>query len=426
MRAILRLALISAALPLAGCMTSGTNMHGDFACRAPNGTCAPMSVIDAKAVAGLGGTVQPVGGISDPAVPREGRVVTASLDGTPPGRTSDRVLRVVFPAHIDASGIYHDEATAHAVIEHGSWTDGLTGGFRRTASVAAADALQTGNRDDLQTSKLASLDEVISARGPRSQKSDRFGNAGEPGAATVTPTSAPASAVLASISTAVRLASMRSTNAVDLREAAAAASAQPVAGFDPNFDTPDVAAVAADDATAAPTQCKGYRPVWWHGHAYRRLRPVPCPAQARAAPVADLPSASTGGPVAAAAGSTRALNLGHLEPQSGTISAADTSTAHAAPASSPASTSSLSSSAPTQPALPGATSSLAPATAPVVGYALTTDPKLAAVRVSRMAGPVMDQQVRLGRAEAKSASQSLDQLFAVGGIVATPAIGAPQ
>ena len=37
------------ALPLAGCLTSGTNMHGNFDCRAPGGTCAPMTRIDAAA-----------------------------------------------------------------------------------------------------------------------------------------------------------------------------------------------------------------------------------------------------------------------------------------------------------------------------------------------------------------------------------------
>ena len=123
----LKLILIGGALlPLAGCMTAGTNMHGDFACRAPNGTCAPMSTIDARAVASMGAGVRPVGDTMMPGIPGGGRVVIASADGTPPGRTSDRVLRVVFPAHIDAAGIYHDEATAHAVVERAGldrWPD---------------------------------------------------------------------------------------------------------------------------------------------------------------------------------------------------------------------------------------------------------------------------------------------------------------
>ena len=85
MKNALRVVLVGAALPLAGCMTTGTNMHNDFQCRAPNGTCAPLSAIDAKAVAGLGASAQVTGGIVGPALPREGRVANASADGSPPG-----------------------------------------------------------------------------------------------------------------------------------------------------------------------------------------------------------------------------------------------------------------------------------------------------------------------------------------------------
>lgn len=130
MRIPLRLALLGSLVPLAGCMTTGTNMHNDFACRAPNGTCAPMSVIDGKAVAGMGAMAQPIGGIVDPAMPREGRAVTASADGSPPGRTADRVLRVVFPAHIDASGIYHDEALL--------WVEHLVGDLHQPLHIGDA------------------------------------------------------------------------------------------------------------------------------------------------------------------------------------------------------------------------------------------------------------------------------------------------
>lgn len=294
MKHLARLALIGAALPLAGCMTSGTNMHNDFSCRAPNGTCAPMSAIDARAVAGLGAATQPVGGIVDPAIPREGRVVTAS-DGSPPGRTSDRVLRVVFPAHIDASGIYHDESTAHAVVEHGGWTDRLTGGARQSAGAETASVVPPVRADGSQTSRLATLDEVIAARAAQTAKTSVDTTTS---AATFTPTTASP----AMSATSPRLALMGSPNAIDLREVAAAASAQPVAGLDPNFDTPDVTAVL-EAPPPVTSGCTGYRPVWWHGHAYRRLRPVPCPVKTAAvAPVSGT---------AVVPGSTRALNLAH-------------------------------------------------------------------------------------------------------------------
>ncbi|UAJ12383.1 hypothetical protein [Polymorphobacter megasporae] len=396
MKHLLRLALIGSALPLAGCMTSGTNMHGDFACRAPNGTCAPMSSIDAKAVAGMGASAQPVGGIADSAMPREGRVVTASTDGSPPGRTSDRVLRVVFPAHIDASGIYHDESTAHAVIEHGGWTDSLTGGARRNAEATQTAAVaQPAGPDGSATSKLASLDEVIAGKAASTRRSE-----GQAVAGSFTPTSA--------VSTPVgpRAAIMRSAAAIDLREAAAAASALPVAGLDPNFDTPDVAAVVADQTTAAVEHCTGYRPVWWHGHAYRRLRPVPCPTTVAATGVIS----TTGGSVSSAS-STRALNLARLDSAAAPVAAAGS----IAPVSSPPSST-------VSPPVITPTASV-PANK-AVGYAPTTDAKVAAARVSMLAKPIIADQSRLGRADAKAAAPPpISQLFAGTGVTASAVTG---
>ncbi len=42
------------AAALGGCTTFGTNVRGDFTCRAPQGDCAPSHVIDARATAELG------------------------------------------------------------------------------------------------------------------------------------------------------------------------------------------------------------------------------------------------------------------------------------------------------------------------------------------------------------------------------------
>ena len=47
---ILRAAVLAAPLFLAsGCASLGGNVKGSFACRAPEGTCAPTSAIDAGA-----------------------------------------------------------------------------------------------------------------------------------------------------------------------------------------------------------------------------------------------------------------------------------------------------------------------------------------------------------------------------------------
>ncbi|MCE3543613.1 hypothetical protein LXJ56_25870, partial [Escherichia coli] len=45
------LAAILAGTLLSGCMTMGGTVKGDFACRAPDGICAPSSVIDDRALA---------------------------------------------------------------------------------------------------------------------------------------------------------------------------------------------------------------------------------------------------------------------------------------------------------------------------------------------------------------------------------------
>lgn len=95
---------------LSGCATFGTNVEGDFFCRAPKGDCAPSHVIDAAATASLTGdlpdrTIRP-------------RVGVATDDTT---RTDERTLRIVFPAHVDETGTLHDEAVAWAVVENPRW-----------------------------------------------------------------------------------------------------------------------------------------------------------------------------------------------------------------------------------------------------------------------------------------------------------------
>lgn len=99
---------------LAGCTTLGGNVSGDFACRAPQGDCAPASVIDARAIASLAGDAD-----RPAAAPRHPGNVRAE-----PGdlaRTSERKLRIVFPAHVDAAGIFHEEAVAWAIAEPADW-----------------------------------------------------------------------------------------------------------------------------------------------------------------------------------------------------------------------------------------------------------------------------------------------------------------
>ncbi|MGX7952946.1 conjugal transfer protein TraV [Tsuneonella sp. HG249] len=105
--------IVSAGLAavLTGCTTFGTNVQGDFSCRAPKGGCAPSHVIDARATSELerNGSSQELARV---------RAGVASGDT---GRTSERTLRIVFPAHVDEAGTLHDEAVAWAVVENPRW-----------------------------------------------------------------------------------------------------------------------------------------------------------------------------------------------------------------------------------------------------------------------------------------------------------------
>ena len=96
---------------LSACTTFGTNVRGDFTCRAPQGDCAPSHVIDARATAELG----------EGASPHQIARVRAGVAAGDTGRTLERTLRIVFPAHVDEAGTLHDEAVAWAVVENPRW-----------------------------------------------------------------------------------------------------------------------------------------------------------------------------------------------------------------------------------------------------------------------------------------------------------------
>lgn len=99
---------------LAGCTTLGGNVAGDFACRAAQGDCAPASAIDARAIASVAGdTDRPA---AAPGLHRTVRAEPGDL-----ARTSERKLRIVFPAHVDAAGIFHEAAVAWAIAEPADW-----------------------------------------------------------------------------------------------------------------------------------------------------------------------------------------------------------------------------------------------------------------------------------------------------------------
>jgi conjugal transfer pilus assembly protein TraV len=142
--------LLGLLITTAGCTTLGGNIKGSFSCRAPGGTCAPMATIDSAAVSALGADVTALGAMDDEGQ-SEGRMTLAGYPGTEPGRSTDRVLKIVFPAHADASGIYREEAVAHVVIERGSWVQNVV-----SRTIVAAPAILSGSLDDAIATQAAS------------------------------------------------------------------------------------------------------------------------------------------------------------------------------------------------------------------------------------------------------------------------------
>jgi conjugal transfer pilus assembly protein TraV len=139
---------LAAAASLAGCATFGTNVNGDFACRAPDGICAPTSKIDDEALAMISGEsgMTPAGPYLYDS-PSRG-TVTAARE---PVRSGEKVLRIVFPAHIDGSGRFREVTAIHAVVERGSWLEASntlvaprvaasSGDRRKAAQLAASSA----------------------------------------------------------------------------------------------------------------------------------------------------------------------------------------------------------------------------------------------------------------------------------------------
>lgn len=127
--------LMAAAL-LSGCAILHDNVKGSFACKAPDGTCAPSSVIDDAAIAaireepagaadpsGVPGTVSRRGATANhgswhPRTPMAAAMPRANaLPGA--SRLETRVLRVVFPAYVDREGQLHETAGVQLTLDDG-------------------------------------------------------------------------------------------------------------------------------------------------------------------------------------------------------------------------------------------------------------------------------------------------------------------
>ncbi|MDG6079899.1 hypothetical protein E3U23_11935 [Erythrobacter litoralis] len=118
-----------------GCTALGGNIEGDFACRAPGGSCAPTSLIDAQAT-----RVSSADG-AGPLAP----VVHA------PANTSGRSLRVVLAGYRDALGREYEPRVVHVPLPDSPGT-----GFRSPLSTgevlrALGRAVQHGEGEPILT-----------------------------------------------------------------------------------------------------------------------------------------------------------------------------------------------------------------------------------------------------------------------------------
>lgn len=105
------LACACLAVMTSACATFSTNVEGSFQCRAPKGDCAPSHVLDARATSDMATE-------KNPQLFMRPAMAVAAGDQA---RTSERTLKIVFPARVDEAGTLHDEAVAWAVIENPRW-----------------------------------------------------------------------------------------------------------------------------------------------------------------------------------------------------------------------------------------------------------------------------------------------------------------
>jgi conjugal transfer pilus assembly protein TraV len=127
-------------LALSACVSFGSNVKGQFSCRAPKGECAPSRVIDDRATHELSVGQEPY----DLGRARVRAGIVEPAGSSAPQRTGERTLRIVFPAHVDEVGTLHDEAVAWAVVEAPQWS--AEHGARSTPSAATPIARQVSRQ----------------------------------------------------------------------------------------------------------------------------------------------------------------------------------------------------------------------------------------------------------------------------------------
>lgn len=149
-------AALVATASLGACTSLGGNVQGNFSCRAPDGICAPTSTIDDAALALIGADqgVIPAGPYSAPTMEAPRMIQAAANE---PVRSGEKVLRIVFPSHIDRAGRFRETTAIHAVVERAVWTTAPAAPARRTSAVTLE-----GSSRHVAESGMRSLGELAS------------------------------------------------------------------------------------------------------------------------------------------------------------------------------------------------------------------------------------------------------------------------
>lgn len=133
--------MITPLIMASGCTHLGSNVNGSFNCRAPNGSCAPTSIIDASA----SGIEQAQGMHAHGLVPKNGQAV--------------RHLQIVLAAYRDEAGREHEARVVHVILPDPAGSDwrapqGRRDVLRSLAATIAGTRIGQTTTDINQTKQL--------------------------------------------------------------------------------------------------------------------------------------------------------------------------------------------------------------------------------------------------------------------------------
>lgn len=157
MNRVALLAAIAVPVLVAGCVSLGGNVKGNFVCRAPDGMCAPTSKIDDQALAVLN-------------APATGDKPSAPGTAAQPTHHSATALKVLLPARTDRFGRWRDAAVVYVEPEQALPQAAAAGSMSRAPGSASASATVRLSLMELAAGapELAAFDQVLTSDGGKS------------------------------------------------------------------------------------------------------------------------------------------------------------------------------------------------------------------------------------------------------------------